>query len=433
MPELLEQTPIEPTIMPIVVDGELTKNSDVLNLLEGTPESVSTTTAPTFEATPDTLFNTNPAALAVTETVDVDFIPRNPDKQSLTRRFLNTCLGRLALSSLTTLGLASGGIAVEAAPAFADSNPVYTVTNHDHDGTHGIYYRNSPSMSDTSRQLPYYAKYGDRIELICGTDGEAVGQYNNHRWHLAKDLDNTAAPGEFYIPDHDTNTPNKANQVTPGERECGDTQEQAPQVLNPNFNRSAGVDWALAHAEDPQTNGEECAKFISHALWNAGLPQTKEWSNEGGYWSQFTHFDGTVAANAAGPLLDYLKRHYSTTWESLGKMAPNNNNIPLAQPGDIIAYSWNGDGAIDHVALVVGSAKNNPDYPLVAEWGQFNWSDNFGINMALYNVKNPKAPYTERGWTWSAMNNEWLQSEKGNKGMTAYLLHINGGYFAPSF
>lgn len=231
MPELLEQTLPEFTTLPIVLNGELTERFDSPDLLEEPPKP-ETTASPTNETLSDAQLVAMSSLLATAEAVDIDFTPTLPEKPSLRDRLIRSRLGRLAIGSLTALGLAAGGVAVEASPAGAASNPVYTVTNHDHDGTHGIYYRNSPSMSDSIRSLPYYAKYGDRIELICGTNGEAVGQYNNHRWHLAKDLDNPKAPNQFYIPDHDTNTPNKANQPTPGERECVDGANPQPLASN---------------------------------------------------------------------------------------------------------------------------------------------------------------------------------------------------------
>ncbi|MBC3839924.1 hypothetical protein GXW82_06100 [Streptacidiphilus sp. 4-A2] len=43
---------------------------------------------------------------------------------------------------------------------------------------------------------------------------------------------------------------------------------------------------------------------------------------------------------------------------------------------------------------------------------------------------NPSATQ-ERGWTWSAMDNEWLS--KKYPGTVAYLLQIPGGYTTPQF
>ncbi|HEX9153783.1 MAG TPA: hypothetical protein VF809_03105, partial [Candidatus Saccharimonadales bacterium] len=69
---------------------------------------------------------------------------------------------------------------------------------------------------------PDFSYYGDRLQLICGTNGEAIGSYNNARWHYAKNLSRPEA-GVTWIPDRYLNTPNKANRPTPGERECGST------------------------------------------------------------------------------------------------------------------------------------------------------------------------------------------------------------------
>lgn len=102
-------------------------------------------------------------------------------------------------------------------------------------------------------------------------------------------------------------------------------------------------------------------------------------------------------------------------------MNAGNNHIPAAEIGDIIAYSWQGNNMINHLVFVVGFARNNSEYPLVAEWGQF---DTFGPKDYL---KNPRSPYVVRGWTWSELHGVYLQQRPGNHNMTAYLLHFNGG------
>jgi hypothetical protein len=84
------------------------------------------------------------------------------------------------------------------------------------------------------------------------------------------------------------------------------------------------------------------------------------------------------------------------------------NAVPDAQPGDIIAYDWSGDGTIDHIALVVSIASGQ--YPVVAEWGTYSGGQ--------------ASPYTSRGWTYSAKNHTWLQSERNQANMRAYLLHF---------
>jgi hypothetical protein len=121
--------------------------------------------------------------------------------------------------------------------------------------------------------------------------------------------------------------------------------------------------------------------------------------------------------------VSYLEANYSVTWTDITSDLAT-NAVPQAQPGDIIVYSWNGNATLNHMAFVVGIASG--DYPEVAEWGQFN----FVPDVWDY-IVNPSSPYVERGWTWSAISGKWLQQEFPNT--TAYLLHINGGYFVPSF
>lgn len=226
MSELLEQTSFELTTRTLVTDGELTDHFGAPNLLEET----------------SMLVTEGPAILATAETVDVDFTTAQPERPSLRNRFFQSKVGRLAMSGLTALGLAGGAVAVEASPAYA-ANPVYTVVNPDNDGTRSIYDRNSPHWNDSDRKYPDFSYYGDRLELICGTNGDAVGPYNNKRWHYAKNLSRPEA-GVTWIPDRYMNTPNKANQPTPGERECGasgggNASKPAPSVKGCYFNMKA--------------------------------------------------------------------------------------------------------------------------------------------------------------------------------------------------
>lgn len=190
----------------------------------------------------------------------------NPRRASLRNRLYRSRVGRIVLSGLSALGLAAGGLVAEASPAFAD-NPVYTVVNPDNDGTHSIYDRNSPSWADSTRRAPDYSLYGDRLELICGTDGEAIGPYNNKRWHYARNLSRPEA-GETWIPDRYLDTPNKANQPTPGEKECG-AAEPEPQVEACYLNLKApSKDLTLSYSGDHRYYGN---------IWQAA----KNWTDTG--------------------------------------------------------------------------------------------------------------------------------------------------------
>lgn len=197
-------------------------------------------------------------------------------------------------------------------------------------------------------------------------------------------------------------------------------------TVNPQYDRTAAVAWALDNANDPQAYPAECTWFVSNALWQGGFAQTTAWTSAGTHGKTVaTSRPGTVDAWGVPNFVNYMRAHYSVTWTPLGNMSKN--AVPNAQPGDIIVYSWDGGKTLDHMAFVVGIASGQ--YPEVAEWGTPDWTL---WNYAYYEVHHPREGYQERGWTWSQKNHEWLQAE--HKGQArAYLLHINGGYFAEDF
>lgn len=338
---------------------------------------------------------------------------------SLSERIIHTKIGRSVVGALAAAGLATGLSVSEAAPAQADTTLVYTVVNPDHDSTNSIYDRNSPSMADTTRSYPDYSNYGDQLELICGTDGESVGPNNNRRWHLARNISRPEA-GETYIPDRYLNTPNKANEKTPGEPECDSAplsnlgnntiNPQEAEKIKPfiSMDRNAAANWALAHAEDVPPEAGACTQFVSRALWKAGIPETAEWNSKE-FSPSISNGDlkrRSAAAWLAPELVSYFQKQ---PYAEFSELNVKQFNIPKARKGDFVAYDWSGDGSIDHLSLIVGAAENNPQYPLVAEWG-------------VYGSK--PVNYNERGWTWSKKNNSWLQDEREQQNIRAYLIHF---------
>jgi hypothetical protein len=247
------------------------------------------------------------------------------------------------------------------------------------------------------------AQTGDTLTLSCHVTGDNVN--GDAEWDLATDQNNGLIG---FVADYGTSTPvhrgQEAAELTAlGIPECGSSTVAQQEAPNLNYDRTAAVDWANTHARDPQTNGEECTKFVSEALWAGGLPQDSIWNNQGRYPSGKpfpTIFDGSKTANAAPLLVNYLESHYSTQWIHIDT---NGNDVSQAEEGDIIAYSWSGTNAdgtpasIDHLAFVVGSDESDAQYPMVAEWGQF---DHYG--PAQY-AHNPASPYTSRKWNWSAL------------------------------
>ncbi|HEX9153316.1 MAG TPA: hypothetical protein VF809_00685, partial [Candidatus Saccharimonadales bacterium] len=185
------------------------------------------------------------------------------------------------------------------------------------------------------------ARYGDRIELICGTNGEAVGQYGNRRWHLVKDLDNPKASNQFYIPDHDTNTPNKANRPTVGERECGtNTKPNTPAQIptKPKAANYSSVFFAPGNGDVVDYQGQKVTMTEPNGVYVMG----KE-GNKHTRWA---------AGNCGFEAADDFERKVDTTitmlgaW-SIGRLGPvyylqnakteergNINYILLIDPGN---------------------------------------------------------------------------------------------------
>jgi Putative amidase domain len=195
----------------------------------------------------------------------------------------------------------------------------------------------------------------------------------------------------------------------------------APAIPNSQYNRTAAIAWALANAKDPQAYGAMCTWFVSNALWAGGFPKSSLWTNQGKYYSA----PGTKDAWRVQDFLSYFQAHFSTTLTNITADFKT-NAVPQAAPGDIILYDWGQGEGISHATFVVDLAPG--DYPEVAEWGQYDLNP---LDAAINKVVHIKSTYLKRGWTWSAVHGEWLQKEFPH--VKAYLLHINGGYLAPSF
>ena len=139
-------------------------------------------------------------------------------------------LRRRFIAMLMILGLAVGmTVTAGSGLASAGTGLRYQVIDADnaHDG--GVFYRNSPSWNDTARINGAGGYYGETVELVCGAWGDGVGPYANRRWHLVDNLSRPAA-GRGWLPDRYLNTPNNANQATPGEPECGAAPAPTPSV-----------------------------------------------------------------------------------------------------------------------------------------------------------------------------------------------------------
>lgn len=83
----------------------------------------------------------------------------------------------------------------------------------------GIYYRDSPHWADTSATPGVGVYNGDRVDLICGAFGDAVGPYNDTAWSYVNNLSRSV--GEGWVNEHFINDGALSNQFVSGEPMCG--------------------------------------------------------------------------------------------------------------------------------------------------------------------------------------------------------------------
>jgi Ca2+-binding RTX toxin-like protein len=189
------------------------------------------------------------------------------------------------------------------------------------------------------------------------------------------------------------------------------TTSKPPTIPNPTYNRQAAVNYALNHARDAQGAPARCTVFVSESLWAGALPRSTQWDTN------------TAAGKYVEDFIKYFKTNLSTQWIDITKNLKT-NAVPEAEAGDLIVYDWENNGSLDHLTIITGFASGQ--YPLVSEQGQFDWNTN-----PQFRVVNPRAHYTQRGWTYSEMHKKYLQEDNPN--MRAYLLKINGGYWVGTY
>ena len=321
---------------------------------------------------------------------------------------------RVAVALAVTVG--SMSLAAGFAPiANAASGPIYSVMNTSETLPDGVYFRNSPNWNDTNRTSGLGVFKNERVQLECYAFGQAIGPYSDRLWYFVLNLSrpvNDGVTNQGMLDAHYINDGKAANVVDAGVPACVNNRPPAP-VPAPKYDRNSAVAWAKGNAEDAQPFSAACTWFVSNALWEGGLPKTATWTNSGpGYGAlPVNHRPGTPTANAVPLLANYLVSQGLVVKVPLNL---NQNAVPQAQLGDLIVYSWDGGKTWDHIAIVVNISSGS--YPDVAEWGSNN-------NLVTPLGGHPRSPYVERGWTWSQLKHEWLETKyKGQ--VSAFLLHI---------
>lgn len=171
---------------------------------------------------------------------------------------------------------------------------------------------------------------------------------------------------------------------------CGGMQESAPPTPI-QYDRQKAVDWALANVNTPDRYVEDdCTWFVSQALWAGGIVKTTWWVDD-------PDFGPTRTVTVADELAEYLSSEsgFATSTE----LSWTQSEPPGAQLGDIIAYDWEGDGTINHLAMVTGYDQDR--FPLVSQH---------------------TPTQTNRYWSWSEQSHDWISI--AHPGAKVFLIHI---------
>ena len=105
--------------------------------------------------------------------------PNRPTPSSPVKALLVAVAAIAASLSLTSVASAAANVPSVRPERLALT---YTVVDADNDPYAGIYLRDDTRMAAANRVPSRYMQYGTLVDLVCGTNGEAVGPYANRRW-----------------------------------------------------------------------------------------------------------------------------------------------------------------------------------------------------------------------------------------------------------
>ncbi|MER6752912.1 hypothetical protein ABT235_01845 [Micromonospora echinofusca] len=288
---------------------------------------------------------------------------------------------------MATAGLVAG---VGATAASAGTGLFYQVVDADNDPYAGIYLRNSTRMDDVNRVWYRYMLYGTTIELMCGTWGEAVGPYANRRWHQVYVPGGDARGQTGWVADRYLNTPNRANEPTPHEPECGAPPPPPPPPA------PVGL---YAHPKDDPGDTTYRFRYTSVATRYAYL---SNWSagecDSAGAYSRIRSF---TANKPIGWMASWSRSRYAPLY-FLHKASLEERRqldyILLIDPGNYSDMATCGNGSGDGTAgtqfdagrVLARWLNDNPDARLVVIDGDYTRGDgSSGIQNVLFNdVRN---------------------------------------------
>ena len=201
----------------------------------------------------------------------------------------------------------------------------------------------------------------------------------------------------------------ESTNVDQGIAEAPPVQTDDGMISVVSYDRGAAVDVAFGYLHEEEVFEEDSALFASRVLWAGGLPKSDAWTDDSTDSAllapESTNPGPTDAAANANDLVDYLagthsESTYSVTLATRTQIVWSDNTASGAQLGDGIAYDWEGDGIIDHVAVVTN------------------------INASGYPEVSQHSPTQENQyWSYSEADHNWI--EKAYPGSVAYLIHID--------
>lgn len=188
-----------------------------------------------------------------------------------------------------------------------------------------------------------------------------------------------------------------------------DATDDAGMIPVVGYDRGVAVAAAAQNLSDGDRFEEDSAMYVSDVLWAGGLPRSDVWTDDSTDSAllapESTNPGPTDAAANADDLVSYLTETHSqgTYSVTLATRIPidwSDNDASGAELGDVIAYDWEGDGIIDHVAVVTNI--NDSGYPEVSQ----------------------HSPTQENQyWSYSVADRNFI--EKAYPGSAAYLIQIS--------
>ena len=269
-----------------------------------------------------------------------------------------------------------------------------------------------------------YGTVPEETEVIieCEVEGETVnnGFSSSNVW--ARMYDGLYIPNSFIRTGVDGRTPGVPT-CSDADAEFDHNLEETSKSLfreledwSKNYDGEKAAKWAVANYDKQEFKKfkNNCAFYASNALWQGGLSKSDIWtdswvqdygkSQSDGKWVYRLvrhHTLATRTMRLADDLHKYLEKMPDVEKFEVSDWS-NNSLDGKTKIGDIISYDWDGDGEIDHVAMV--TKLTNEGYPEVTE------------------INDSGKARPNRFWSWQFTANKW--TKESNPKAQAYVLHI---------